>query len=86
MAKKSRRTRSTPRLSASQLVGARGATENMVMPSGAARRAVADAPRSSLAREDYSHVRQDLKRIAVLAASFITVMVILSFVLPQIMR
>ncbi len=43
------------------------------------------APRSSLTTEfnpDYGYVISDLKRIGILAGSFITVLVILSFIIP----
>jgi hypothetical protein len=88
MAKKSRRTRNTPRLSASQLVGTDGGpvAEAPAAGGGAAVARRPEGPRGSLAREDYSHVIGDLRRIAVLAGTFFTIMIVLSFVLPQILK
>ena len=35
---------------------------------------------------DYTHIRKDLARIGVLAGSFIAILVVLSFVLPLIIK
>lgn len=35
---------------------------------------------------DYTYVKNDLKRIGILAGSFVAILVILSFVLPYILR
>ena len=86
MAKKSRRTRSTPRLSSAQLTGltesSLPSTEGFVP----ARRSAESAQRMPVAREDYSYVISDLKRIAVLAGSLFAIMIVLAFVLPYVIR
>ena len=51
----------------------------------AARQGGERAPRG-LVREDYSHVISDLKRIGTIAGALLAIMLILSFVLPQIIR
>ena len=35
---------------------------------------------------DYTHIKKDLKRIGVLAGSFIVILVVLSFVLPLVIK
>ena len=37
--------------------------------------------RSEAFNPDYSHIKKDLRRIALIAASFVVVMIVLSFVL-----
>ena len=87
MAKKSRRTRNTPRLSSTQLAGA----ADVQLPRGpeaaqaAPRRRSGEGGRAAV-REDYTYVRSDLRRIAILAGSLFAIMIVLSFVLPQIIR
>lgn len=39
------------------------------------------ASRNELANPDYSHVKSDLRRIFIIAGSFIAVMIVLAFVL-----
>ena len=41
---------------------------------------------SAQANFDYSHIRKDLTRIGVLAGSFIAILVVLSFVLPLVIK
>ena len=85
MAKKSRRTRNTPRLSSAQLAGT---TTQSTPPrmEGAVPRLGGERAGRGLVREDYSHVVSDLKRIGTIAGVLLLIMIILSFVLPLIMR
>lgn len=85
MAKKSRRTRNTPRLSSAQLAGVAAPSSLPRVDGPAARQGGERAPRG-LVREDYSHVISDLKRIGTIAGALLAIMLILSFVLPQIIR
>ena len=39
------------------------------------------ATRSETFNPDYSHIKKDLRRIALIASSFVVVMIVLSFVL-----
>lgn len=56
-----------------------------VSPSESTTAAVVNSPRNRLSstdfNPDYSYVKKDLKRIAILAASFIGILVILTFFL-----
>ncbi len=93
MAKKSRRTRNTPRLSSAQLAGAADvqlpraeqAAQAAQVAQAAPRRRSGEGGRAPV-REDYTYVISDLKRIAVLAGSLFVIMIVLSFILPQIIR
>ncbi len=44
------------------------------------------APRPSDFNPDYTYVIHDLRRIAVLAGSFLAILIILSFILPSLIR
>ncbi len=87
MAKKSRRTRNTPRLSSAQLSGAADVQlpRAEVAAQAAPRQRSGGGGRANV-REDYSYVTSDLRRIAVLAGSLLVIMIVLSFILPQIIR
>lgn len=50
------------------------------------REASAGRSESTQATFDYTHIRKDLTRIGVLAGSFIVILVILSFVLPLLVK
>ena len=86
MAKKSRRARSTPRLTSAQLVGAGEGQTGVRAEAGARRIGPTEAPRARLVHEDYSHVIGDLKRIALVAGSLLAIMVVLAIVLPYVVR
>ncbi len=77
MTKKSRRARTTPRLSAAQLAGSAETPSLAPRPE----RAAATTTRRTV-QEDYTYVTSDLKRIAVLAATFFVIMIILAIALP----
>ena len=47
---------------------------------------VASATSRNEFNPDYTHVKRDLTRIGVLAGSFIAILVVLSFVLPLIIK
>jgi hypothetical protein len=85
MAKKSRRARNTPRLSSAQLAGA-STLSPLPRTDGAAPRQGGERVGRGLVREDYSHVLSDLKRIGTIAGALLLIMVVLSFVLPLIIR
>lgn len=46
----------------------------------------ANRSESTQATFDYTHIRKDLARIGVLAGSFIAILVVLSFVLPLLVK
>ena len=85
MAKKSRRTRNTPRLSSAQLAGVT-AQSSLPRADGTAPRQGGERAARGLVREDYSHVMSDLKRIGTIAGALLLIMIVLYFVLPLVMR
>jgi len=85
MAKKSRRTRNTPRLSSAQLAGIATPSSLPHVDGPTPRQGGERAPRG-LVREDYSHVISDLKRIGTIAGALLVIMIVLSFVLPLVIR
>jgi hypothetical protein len=76
MAKKTRRQKE-----AAQQRAIRQATANVTMAATAAPAAAAPSRPTADLREEYKHVRADLRRIVMLATGIIAVLVALSFVI-----